>query len=458
MNPLAYLEEHQPRFLAELIELLSIPSVSTDPACASEVRRAALYMAQRLEAAGLEHARVVETGGHPAVMADWLHAPGRPTLLLYGHIDVQSPDPLEAWVSPPFQPEVREGRLYGRGVADTKANVMAGVCACEAFLHDGGQLPVNIRFLLEAEEEVGSPSLGALVHAHREQLAVDGVIGLDGGQAAADQPSIGLSNRGIVGIELDLRTAEVDAHSGSLGGIIANAPMALVHLLATMKDPQGRVLVKGFYDSVRPIPDAMRPHLEAMAFLAARRCEEVGALGFAGEPGYSPTERNWLRPTLEVNGLWGGFQGQGSKTVIPAEAHAKITCRLVADQDPDTVLALLRRHIESHLPPCATVRLTPQPGMAKPYHLSPDHPLVLAASRVLERLYGRAPLQVGVGGTGPAKVVFAEELGADSIGFGFSLSDERVHAPNEFFRLSDLDRSRMAVTLLLAQMGGEAIG
>lgn len=454
---LTYLEANRGRFLEDLLALVKIPSISTVPERAADVAKAAELAAHYLRRAGLEHVQVVQTAGHPAVLADWLHRPGSPTLLLYGHLDVQPADPESAWTSAPFSPEVRDGRLYGRGTADTKANVLSGIWACEAYLQTVGRLPVNVRFLLECEEEVGSPSLHAFVQNHRTLLAADAMVNLDAGQLADDQPSLTTSYRGLIGFHLEVRTALVDAHSGGLGGLVANPAMALAHLLAGLQDANGRVLVDGFYDQVRPIPQRQAAQLEAMTPLAQRLADGVGAIVLWGDPAFSPIARNWLRPTLEVNGVGGGFQGAGGKTVIPATAFAKITCRLVADQDPKVVLEMVKRHIERSTPAHVQVTLSDTSGQAIPYRLAAGHPVAEAAEKVLERLYGRVPLQVGGGGSVPATAILKEALGIDSIAFGFAQPDERIHAVDEFFRLADLERGRAAVVLLLAEVGGESV-
>ncbi len=450
---LTYLEEHGERFLAELVALVAIPSISTVPERANDVARAAELAAHYLHQAGLEHVEVAKTAGHPIVVADWLHAPKAPTLLLYGHLDVQPADPESAWSSPPFLPEVRAGRLYGRGAADTKANVLSGIWACEAYLKTVGELPVNVRFLLECEEEVGSPSLAAFVAENRERFFADAVVNLDAGQQSDDQPSLTTSYRGLIGFHLEVRTARRDAHSGGLGGLIANPAMVLAHILDRLQDSSGRVLVDGFYDQVRPIPERAAAELQAQEPLARRLADGVGAMGLWGDPAFSPIARNWLRPTLEVNGIGAGFQGAGGKTVIPATAFAKITCRLVADQDPAVVLNLVQRHIERSVPAYAEVTMTETSGRASPYRVPDGHPVAKAAGRVLERLYGRPPVQVGGGGSVPATALLKEALGIDSIAFGFAQADEGIHAADEFFRLTDLKRGRVAVAMLLAEVG-----
>ena len=448
----AYLEESRQRFLSEFLELLRIESVSTDPARRQDVQTAAQWTAQRLRRAGIEHVEVFETAGHPVVCGDWLHAPGKPTVLFYGHFDVQPPDPVSLWTTPPFAPEVRDGRVYARGASDMKGNLLLGIWACEAHLQDGGELPLNVKFLLEGEEEIGSPSLPAFIATHRELLKTDTVVSLDAGQAGDDQPALFVALRGLCGVQIDVRSALADAHSGLMGGLLPNAAHALVRILDSMRGPAGEILVEGFYDNVRPLTAQQRAEMAAIPDDAEAIRLAMGAKALVGERDYTPRERNWARPTLDVNGLWSGFQEDGIKTVIPSEAHAKITCRLVPDQDPERVRELLAEHVCRHAPPEVDVVVRPLPGQAKPYLLPQDHLGGAAAERVLRRIYGRSPLHLRMGASVPAVAVLREELGAYTVSFGFSQFDERMHAPDEFYRLRSLGVGARAVYELIAEM------
>ncbi len=347
----SYLESNRERILAELIEFAAIPSVSTDPAHAGDVSAAARWVATALAAAGPFTVRTMATQGNPVVYGEWLGAPGAMTVLVYGHYDVQPADPLEKWHSPPFAPALRDGRVYARGVSDDKGPMLIPIKVAQAFFATDGALPVNIKCLFEGEEEIGSPSLDAFIRDHATLLAADFVISADGAMWRIDEPSLTVSSRGLAGLEVTLTAASKDLHSGRHGGGVANPLHALARLIATLHDEDGRVAVAGFYDRVRELPPAERADIAALPFDESRYLAQIGAPSGFGEPGYTMLERQWTRPTLEINGMWGGYQGPGQKTVIPSEAHAKITCRLVSDQNPDEIVALVTRHLEQHLPP-----------------------------------------------------------------------------------------------------------
>ena len=350
MTPAGYLEAHCDRFVDELHAFVRIPSISTDPAYAGSIEEAARFVAARMESAGLENAALLPTEGHPLVYADWLHAGDAPTVLVYGHYDVQPADPLADWTSPPFEPEVRDDRLYGRGVSDDKGPMFIPVCVAEAFLRTTERLPVNLKFVIEGEEEMGSAHLAAGVQRYRDRLQADLVLSADGAQWRPDLVTVNVASRGIVSLNLSLTTAAKDLHSGRYGGTVANAAHALGRLVASFHDETGRVAVAGFYDDVRPPTRSEREAMAAIPFDEAAYLAAVGAASPVGEPGYSTLERQWLRPTLDVNGLGCGYQGPGVKTVIPHRARAKISCRLVPDQTPQRIRALLKRHCERHAP------------------------------------------------------------------------------------------------------------
>jgi len=447
-----YLDTHRSRFLNDLVAFLRIPSISALSEHAADVQRAAEWVADRLRAAGLETVCVLPTGGHPVVYGQWLHAPGKPTVLIYGHFDTQPVDPLELWDHPPFEPTIREGRIYARGASDDKGNMLAPILAAEALLQSEDGLPVNLKFFFEGQEEIGSPQLPQFIARHRDLLACDLVLSADGSQLSEDQPALLVGLRGICALDIDVRGPNSDLHSGSYGGAVQNPIHALVRLLDSMRSPQGKVLVPGFYDQVAPLSEADRASIAAVPFDRAAFMAKLGVDQLFGEPGYSPLERTWVRPTLEVNGIWGGFQGQGSKTVLPAEAHAKITCRLVPNQDPDRILGLVADHVGEHTPPGVSVTVTGSPATARPYLIPADHPGNLAAGEVLAELYGRAPYQVRMGGTVPVCALFLETLGAYTVIYAFGLDDEGIHAPNEFFRLSSFERAQRAYCLMLKRL------
>ncbi|MEJ2666574.1 MAG: M20/M25/M40 family metallo-hydrolase [Deinococcales bacterium] len=348
-------------------------------------------------------------------------------------MDVQPADPVDAWLSPPFTLTERGGRLYGRGVSDDKASMLLPILAAEAFFAAGETPPVNLRFLFEAEEEIGSPSLPGLVRERRSALACDLALSADGGMWRAEVPSITLGARGLAAVEIDVRGPAKDLHSGRHGGGVANPLHALAELVASLHDG-GRVAVDGFYDDVDEPDPALAAAIERLPFDEAAYLAEVGAPGPFGEPGYGTLARQWLRPTLELNGLYGGYQGPGGKTVLPSDAHAKITCRLVPRQRPDDIVAKLQRHLERHCPPGVTLAVTDGSHGAEAYRVPSDSPAVRAAAATLESVFGTPPDLVAMGGTVPITATFRETLGVDTVFYSFSTADEDIHAPNEFYR------------------------
>ncbi|MDQ8153304.1 MAG: dipeptidase [Gemmatimonadota bacterium] len=437
-NVRAYLRSHHERILNLLTDFAAIPSVSTDPAHADDMRRAAQWVADRLATAGPLSVRVMETPHNPIIYAEWLGALGKPTVLVYGHYDVQPPDPLEKWDTPPFSPTVRDGRLYARGVSDDKGPVLIPMMVAEAFFAVDGALPLNIKFLIEGEEEIGSPSLDPFIAAHKELLAADLVLSADGAMWRPTEPSLTVASRGLAGLNLTLTAAAKDLHSGRHGGSVANPLQAMAQLIASLHHADGRIAVAGFYDRVRELSDAERAAIAAIPFDDAEYLAQIGAPPGHGEQGYTLLERQWTRPTLELNGLWGGYQGPGQKTVIPCEAHAKITCRLVPDQDPDEIVAVITRHLEAHQPPGTRLTIAPGDHGTPAAHIATDHPALAAASAALQAVYGETPLVVRMGATVPIMELFNRHMGIDTVYFSFSTSDEDYHAPNEFFRVNRL--------------------
>jgi len=453
---LAYLEERHDRILAELIEFASIPSVSTDPAHAADLEAAAAWVAAKLEAAGPFTVRTIATPGASVVYAEWLGAPGAPTALIYGHYDVQPADPVELWHSPPFRPTLRDGRLYARGVSDDKGPMLIPIKVAEAFFAAQRRLPINVKFMIEGGEEIGSRQLEPFVAQHRELLGADMVISADGAMWRIDEPSLTVANRGLAGLELTVHGPAKDLHSGRHGGSIANPLHAMARLIASLHQPDGRVAVAGFYDRVRELSPAERAEIAALPFDETTYLRQVGAAAAIGEPGYTTLERQWTRPTLEVNGMWGGYQGPGEKTVVPSVAHAKITCRLVPDQDPDEVVARVARHLESHVPTGARLTITPGDHGARPCSIDRGNTALKAAAAALEATCGVAPLIVRMGGTLPVAEIFKRLLGLDTVYFSFSTGDEDFHAPNEFFRVYRLHEGLAAWARLWDILGGPA--
>ena len=437
MTPLAYLSARHDQILDELIEFARIPSVSTDPRHRDDMARAAEWVAARLREAGPIDVRTIATGGHPVVYGEWLGA-GAPTLLVYGHYDVQPPDPLERWSSDPFAPEVRDGRLYGRGVSDNKGPMLIPLKVAQAFFATRGALPLNVKFLFEGEEEIGSRNLEPMIAANSRLLRADAVLSADGAMWRSDEPSITVGCRGVAVLEFTLTGANRNLHSGRYGGSIANALHAMAEIVAGLHAPDGRVAVAGFYDDVVPLNADERRAIADLGFDEAGFLSDVGAPAAFGEAGYNTLERQWVRPTLEVNGMWGGYQGEGSQTVTPNEAHAKLSCRLVPDQDPDRIRALVARHLETHVPAGVTLTLGGERHAARPYRIPSDHPGLVTAERVLEQVYRKKPLRVRMGSTLPVSELFKRLLGIETVFFSFSTTDEAFHSPNEFFRVHRL--------------------
>lgn len=437
MDYAAYLKQHEARHLEELKAFLRIPSISALSAHKADMVKAANWLVEQLKAAGLQRAELIETPGHPVVYAEWLGAPGAPTALIYGHYDVQPVDPEHLWETPPFEPTVRDGKIYARGASDDKGQVFQHIKALEALLATEGKLPVNVKLLIEGEEEVGSTHLDDFVLANQELLKADVLVISDTPLYAKGQPALCYGLRGLAALELTLTGAKGDLHSGLYGGAVQNPLHALVELLASLHE-NGRVAVKGFYDRVVELTVEERAEFAALPFDEAAYRAELGVPELFGEPGYTPTEQTWARPTLELNGVWGGFQGEGTKTVIPNQAHAKITCRLVPDQDPKEIQQLIQAHLEAHLPPGVTLSVTLQ-DTARPVVTAIDHPALQAAAAALAEGYGKAPYFTRMGGSVPVVETFANRLGLPAVLMGFGLPDENFHAPNEHFNLDNYE-------------------
>jgi acetylornithine deacetylase/succinyl-diaminopimelate desuccinylase-like protein len=440
--------------LERLLALIRFPSVSTDPAFAEGMRGAREALLGRLREIGMQDVRLLEApGGQPAVYGAWTGAgPDKPTIVIYGHYDVQPADPLDLWVSPPFEPTIRDGRIYARGASDVKGSTTIAVETVAGFLAVEGRCPVNVKLFLEGEEEVGSPSLPALIEAHRDLLAADAMLSADGGGAAGKVPVLNIGCRGIAALQFSLRTAKKDAHSGKVGGALRNALHEMARLIATLHDDEGRVIVEGFEAGAQPVTNALRVESASLPLDEAAWYAEFGAAPF-GDPAYTVRERTTLRPTVEVNGMWGGYTGQGGKTVTSAEAHAKLTMRLVPGQDPEAAQAAVKAHLERHAPPGVTLRFEYRPGGTRAYTLGADHPLREAAAAVLRREKGAEPAVMRLGGTVPITTLFKEQLGIDSLMFGLASADEDAHAPNEFFRLASLEEGLRLWPLLLTELG-----
>ena len=448
----AWAAEHRDRQFDGMLELLRIPSVSTDPAHGPDIRRAAAALTGHLDHIGLHGVRLLEAGGHPAVYAEWLGAAGAPTVLLYGHYDVQPPDPLPSWQSPPFEPTIRDGRVYARGASDDKGPIWTMLCALEAVLAAEGALPVNVKLLLEGEEEVGSRTLPAILAEHGALLRGDALISADGGRWRQDVVSVNVNSRGMCALEVGLQTATADLHSGRFGGAVGNAATTLCRLLATLHDETGHVMVPGFHDGLRPPSNRDRASLDAVGLDEAEFLNSVGARPGAVERGVPLLEALWLRPTLEVNGIWGGYAGPGVKTVLPAEAGAKITCRLGVGQDPAAVAQAVERHLHAHCPAYATLRVTLEGEGTRAYAVPEDNWALQAVERMTEAMHGTRPLHVGVGGSLPISSMIKQHLGMETVMCSYGVADSGVHAPNEFIRISSFDDGLRAWLLLLPEL------
>lgn len=448
MKPvIAFIEANRDRFVGELTEYLTIPSISALPQHAADVRRCAEWTAQALGRAGLQNVRVIDTPGHPIVYGDWLHAPGAPTMLCYGHYDVQPVDPLSLWDSPPFEPSVRDGRIYARGATDDKGQLYIHLKAIEAHLTQRGRLPVNMKVIIEGEEEVGGAHLEEFVRGQARFLAADAVVNSDSAMFARGVPSITYALRGLAYFQLDVRSAASDLHSGSFGGAVANSAMVLAGILASLRDADGRVTIPGFYDEVRPLREDERLEFAKLPFDEQEFRESLGTPELSGERGYTTLERIWARPTLEVNGLLSGFTGEGGKTVIPAVAMAKVSMRLVPGQDPCRIGDLFEAHVARLAPKTVTVRVTRMQG-GHPWMMSPDHPFLKAAGRAMELGFGKRPIFTREGGSNGIISVFQDVLGAPTVNFGIGLPDENAHAPNENLDLTNFHRGIVAAAHL----------
>jgi acetylornithine deacetylase/succinyl-diaminopimelate desuccinylase-like protein len=449
----AYLDVHFAEALDDLKAFCRIPSVSTDPAYAEGIAEAADFVAERLKRAGFSAVEKLATGGHPAVFGQIISDPALPTFLVYGHYDVQPPDPLEKWETPPFEPDERNGRLYARGVSDDKGPLLIPILVAEAFMKTAGRLPVNLKMLVEGEEESGSPSFEATLNSFADRLACDMVISADGAMWRPDRPSMTVASRGLVALEVTVDGASKDLHSGRHGGSAPNPIAALSFLLASLHGEDGRVSVDGYLDDTSPPDPTIIAAIEAAEFDADAYFRGIGSpLPDPIRSGRELLIRQWLEPTLEFNGISGGYQGAGTKTVIPASASAKITCRLIAGQKPDHVVDVITRHLQARLPPGVTLGIHQHGPGSEAFFVDPQLPALQVAEGVLEELLGRKPLRVAMGATIPIGASFRKHLGKEAIFFSFSTSDEDYHAPNEFFRLANFRVGLTAWAMLLTRL------
>ncbi|HTM04227.1 MAG TPA: dipeptidase [Vicinamibacterales bacterium] len=446
-----YINVHRDRYIEELKQYLAIPSISALPQHQADVRRAAEWTADALRTAGMQNVRLIDTPGNPVVYGEWLGAPGKPTVLFYGHYDVQPVDPIDLWTSPPFDATIRDGEIYARGAADDKGQVFMHIKAVEAFMKQAGSLPINIKFFIEGEEEVGSVHLDQFVRDHKQELAADVVVISDSPMFDRGIPSICYGLRGLAYFQIDLRGTKSDLHSGSFGGAVANPAFVLAQILAQMKDRSGHIKIPGFYDEVRELSEAERAEWKNLPFNETKYRKELGAPKLFGESGYSTLERVWARPTFEVNGLLSGFTGEGAKTVLPAVAMAKVSMRLVPDQHPDKIAQLFDDYLHKVAPKTVDLKLTRMHG-GKPWMTEFDNKFVRAAGRAIEQGFGKSPVFNREGGSIPVVSTFQEELGVPSVLFGVGLPDENAHAPDEKLDLGNFHNGIIASAYLYQEI------
>jgi acetylornithine deacetylase/succinyl-diaminopimelate desuccinylase-like protein len=454
-NVIDFVNVNRDRYLEELKALLAIPSISALPEHAADVRRCAEWCADEMRRIGLQNVKLIDTPGNPVVYGDWLNAPDAPTILFYGHYDVQPVDPVNLWESPPFEATIRDGEIYARGAADDKGQIFMHFKAVEAHLKQNGRLPVNMKFMIEGEEEVGSAHLDEFVRSHKSDLAADVVVISDSSMFAKGVPSICYGLRGLVYFQIDLRGSSTDLHSGSFGGAVANPAIVLAQMLAQMKDRGGRIKIPGFYDGVVALNEDERKAWATLPFNEKKYRKDFGIPKVYGETGYSTLERTWARPTFEVNGLLSGFTGEGAKTVLPAVAMAKVSMRLVPNQDPETIARLFEAYLHKIAPKTVELKVTRMHG-GKPWMTAYENAFVQAAARAIERGFGQKPVLTREGGSIPVVSTFQEELGLPSVLFGVGLPDENAHAPNEKLDVSNFHNGIIASAILYEEISKAA--
>ncbi len=433
---LKYIDGSRRKFVDELIDWCKIPSISSDPKHDDDVKRNAEHLAADFRRLGAANVQVWPTKGHPSVFGEWMHAPGKPTLLVYGHHDVQPVDPLNEWISPPFEPDMREGRLWGRGTVDDKGQVYIHVKAIEAFVKTVGKLPINLKFIVEGEEEVGSMNLDAVLRDHAKELAADFVCVSDTAMFGRGIPSLCVGLRGLMYLELFVDGPAMDLHSGSFGGGVMNPVNVIAKMIAKLHDDDGRILVPGFYDEVVKMTDVERKEIASLPFDEKEWLRSTGCPTTFGEKGYSTLERVWARPTLDCCGITGGFTGEGAKTIIPARASAKISCRLVPHQEPEVIEKKVGDYLKSIAPPGVRVRVEYLHG-GRPYLAPTDHPVYEVAKRAFSKAFGKPTIFMREGGSIPFVRTIADAMGKPCLLMGFGQPDENAHAPNEWLDLEN---------------------
>ena len=454
-SAVSYANQNQQRFLSELKDLLRIPSISTLPQHKDDVRRAAQFIANELSRIGIENVEVIKTAGHPLVYGDWLHAPGKPVVLCYGHYDVQPPDPLDEWQTPPFEPTERNSNLYARGAVDDKGQMYMHLKAVEALMKAAnGKLPVNVKFLIEGEEEVGGESIAKYVRENPQRLKADFALVSDTEMFAPDLPTLCVGLRGMVYTEIEATGAKIDLHSGMYGGVAPNPFVALAQIIAKLKDDNGKILIPGFYDRVqKPSPDELKAWKSLPFDEHHYRETEVGSSELTGEPGYSVMERTWARPTLDVHGMPGGFTGAGAKTVIPAKASAKVSMRLVPEMDPEDIFKRYSQYVNSLTPKGIRINIKCW-SMAEPIVIRTDNKFVKASTEAMKEVFDKDTVYIRTGGSIPIVGDFEKHLKIPTVMMGFGLPDDNLHAPNEKFHIPNFYRGIESIIRFFQRLGG----
>lgn len=453
-NALQHARAREKEYLKELFHLLSIPSISALPEYKGDILRAAEWLAAHMKEIGLENVQLLEEGGNPVVYGDWLHAKGKPTVLIYGHYDVQPPDPLDKWLSAPFEPEIRNDNIYARGASDNKGQFFAHLKSLDSYFEAQGKLPVNVKVIIEGEEEIASAHLEKIINKNKEALQADFALVSDTGSPSLNQPAIIYGLRGLLYTEITVQTAKTDLHSGMYGGAVENPAHVLARIISQLHDQNRRVTIPGFYDNVKAV-DREERRLFAQTRGEKEILETTGARRLISEKGYTPVEAKKIRPTLDVNGIWGGFTGEGEKTVIPARAHAKISMRLVPNQDPEEIAKALEKYLQELAPDTASVsfRLL---SFARPVLTPRDNPFMKVLQEAVAEAFKVTPFFNRTGGSIPAVEVLSRVLGLDSLVFGFALDNDNVHAPNEKFSLEMFRRGIDTSILLLGKLGSKS--
>jgi acetylornithine deacetylase/succinyl-diaminopimelate desuccinylase-like protein len=447
-----YINENAQRYIDEMIELLKIPSISADSTMKGETRRAGIWIEDKLNEIGIDNVKLIETGGHPVVYGDWLHAEGKPTILVYGHYDVQPVDPIELWDSPPFEPTIKDGNVYGRGTSDDKCQLLTHVFALGALLKENGELPVNVKFFIEGEEEAGSEHTGPFVVNNKELLACDAVVISDTAWYSAEMPTIVYALRGLCYMEFIVKGPNRDLHSGMYGGMIQNPLNAVGKIITMMQDEDGVIQIPGFYDDVVPATDAERAEFAEVDDPDEGIKSDLTIPAIWGEKGYTSLERNWIRPSLDVNGMWGGFAGEGAKTVIASHGGFKVSCRLVANQSPEKIAKLMADFVEAQCPPGVTVETIYHHG-GEPVLVPTDNVYMEATVRAFESVFGKKPALVREGASIPITATFYEELQAPPVLVGYGLPDDNIHSPNEKMSLDNFQKGILCNAHMYVEFG-----